>query len=271
MNLTKIIAFVLLAISVFLAYYLYNSIDTTIKEREAIATTEAQIIDKLSIIREAEKVYLEQNGKYTSSWDTLINFIENGVVPIIEKKETIIPKGYGVEEVIVKIDTIGQISAKDKIFKKNYTINAADNGELRELYVKAGDEVVKGSKSYRMKKDGNEKSDEYTFLEGGFISAVANVQPGNKVTRGQLLISFWNYHLNPDVDIKTLAEVPGSGGKKFDIFTALNNRNGVHVAVIEVKDPAPTNPERRESNEAKNRKPLRFGSRNDVSTAGNWE
>jgi hypothetical protein len=271
MNLTKIIAFVLLAVSIFLAYYLYNSIDTTIKEREAIANTEAQIIEKLSIIRESEKAYLEQYGKYTSSWDTLINFIETGSVPIIEKKETIIPKGYGVEEVIVKIDTIGFISAKDKIFKKNYTINAADNGELREVYVKVGDEVVKGAKSYRLKKDASEKSDEYTFLEGGTISNVTSFKAGERVSKGDLIIGFWNYLLNPKVDIKTLAVVPGSGGKNFDIFTQVKDRNGIKVSVIEVKDPAPTNPERREKNEAKNRKPLRFGSRTDVSTAGNWE
>lgn len=271
MNLTKIIAFVLLAISIFLAFYLYNSIDNTIKEREAIASTEAQIIEKLGIIREAEKAYLEQFGKYTSSWDTLINFIENGSVPIIEKKETIVPKGYGIEEVSVKIDTIGFLSAKDRIFKKNYTISAADNGELREIYVKAGDEVVKGSKSYRMKKDGNEKSDDYSFLEAGTISNITSTKAGERVAKGDLLISFWNYLLNPEVDIKTLATVPGSGGKTFDIFTEVKDRNGIKVSVIEVKDPAPTNPERREKNEAKNRKPLRFGSRTDVSTAGNWE
>ena len=76
--------------------------------------------------------------------------------------------------------------------------------------------------------------------------------------------------LNPDVDIKTLGNVPGSD-KKFDIYTGYIDRGGLKISVIEVKDPAPINPERRESNEAKNRKPLRFGSRNDVSTAGNWE
>lgn len=271
MNLTKIIAFVLLAVSLLLAYYLYNSIDSTIEERKAITDTEAQIIDKLSIIREAEKAYLEQYGKYTSSWDTLINFIENGTVPIIEKKETIIPKGYGVEEVVVTIDTIGTIAARDKIFKKNFTITAADNGELREISVKVGDEVVKGSKSYRMKKDGNEKADEYSFLEAGTIMQVTDRQVGARVSKGDLLISFWNYVLNPSVDIKTLADVPGAEGKKFDIYTGYIERGGLKISVIEVKDPAPINPERRESNEAKNRKPLRFGSRTDVSMAGNWE
>lgn len=271
MNLNKIIAFVLLAISIFLAVYLYKSIDGTIQEREAIASTEAQIIDKLSIIRESEKAYLEQYGRYTASWDTLINFIENGLVPIIEKKETIIPKGYGVEEVIVKIDTIGQLSARDKIFKKNYSINAAENGELKEIAVTMGQEFVKGAKSYRMKKDGNEKTDEFSFLEAGTVSNVTSKKAGDRVSKGEVIIGFWNYTLNPAVDIKKLAEVPGSGGKLFDIFVEVKDRNGIKVSVIEVKDPSPINPERKESNEAKNRKPLRFGSRLDVSTAGNWE
>ena len=43
------------------------------------------------------------------------------------------------------------------------------------------------------------------------------------------------------------------------------------VSVIEVKDPAPINPDRKASNEAKTRQPLGFGSRMDVGTAGNWE
>jgi hypothetical protein len=270
MNLTKIVSFVLLAISIFLAYYLFNTVDTTIKEREAIAGTEAQIIDKLNIIREAEKVYLEQYGRYTSSWDTLINFIENGEVPIIVKKDIIESLGYGVEKVTQQIDTIGKISAREKIFNKAYTISAADNGVVMAMLVKPGDNVVKGTKSYRLKKDGNEKTDEYTFLEPGTVNQVARVNVGDRVSKGQLLISFTKIQFSTVVDIKTLGNVPDSD-KKFDIFTAIIDRNGIKVSVIEVKDPAPVNPERKESNEAKNRKPLRFGSRTDVSTAGNWE
>ena len=48
-------------------------------------------------------------------------------------------------------------------------------------------------------------------------------------------------------------------------------RNTAKISVIEVKDPAPINPERKASNEAKNRQPLGFGSRVDVGTGGNWE
>jgi len=57
----------------------------------------------------------------------------------------------------------------------------------------------------------------------------------------------------------------------FDIFVKKIDRNGLMVDVIEVKDPKPINPARKDGNELKTRKPLHFGSRTDVATAGNWE
>jgi len=270
MNLSKIITIVLFVASAGLMYYLYDSINETIEFRESISSTEKQIIDKLTLIREAEKVYLEQNGKYTSSWDTLINFIETGKVPITVRTETIIPLSYGEEKVEVKIDTIGELPAKEKIFKKTYSVNAADNGTFLGFFVKEGETVVKGSKSYKMKKTNSERVDEFSFLEEGTIQSLSKVNEGDPIKKGQNLINFWHYQVNPNIDIKTLSKVPGSD-KEFDIFVGKIDRNGVKVSVIEVKDPAPINPERKESNEAKNRKPLRFGSKTDVNTAGNWE
>lgn len=270
MNLTRILSIVLFLISLALAYYLFDSINSTIVFREKIASTEGQIIDKLAVIREAQKVFLETNGRYTASWDTLINFIETATLPILVKTETIIPLSYGVDSVKVTIDTIGTISARDKIFKKTMTINAADNGTFLGFFKKEGDYVVKGTKSYKMKRPNNDKPDELTFLDKGTISSLAKIKSGDPLRKGQNLITFWDYQLNPDVDTKTLGIVPGSG-KPFDIFVKQVDRSGIKVWVIEVKDPAPINPERKEDNEAKNRKPLRFGSRTDVTTAGNWE
>jgi hypothetical protein len=270
MNLTRIISIVLFVLSLSLAGYLYTSISKTIKAREEIKNTEARIIDKLNVIREAEKVFLEQHGRYTSNWDSLINFIQNGTVPITVRTETIIPLSYGVDSVKVKIDTIDIIPAKDKIFKKTHSINAPDNMTFLGFAVKVGDFVVKGSDGYRYRRAKSERVEVYKFIEKGTVSSLADFSSGDQVRKGQNLLSVWDYQLNPNVDITTLNLVPGSG-KEFEIFTGWIERSGIRVNVIEVKDPAPTNPERRESNEAKNRKPLRFGSRTDVSTAGNWE
>jgi hypothetical protein len=74
----------------------------------------------------------------------------------------------------------------------------------------------------------------------------------------------------PEFDPKILPFVPDSD-KKFLIWADEIEKSGVMIDVIEVIDPAPVDPTRKEENEIKNRKPLRFGSRTDVTTAGNWE
>lgn len=268
MNLTKILSYVFLAISLGLAYYLFRSIKTTIDTREAIAKTEAAVIEKLEIIREAEKVFYEQFGRYTSNWDSLTTFIQSGEVPIVVRKETITQLGYGRDSVTVSFDTIGYNSAYDRIFKASHSVTAADSGRFIRYYVSNGDSAYKNAPAYRM--TSARGADDHAFRESGIISSITPLSPGDRLTKGQLLISYWNYRFNPNIDIANLSKVPGSGAT-FDIYTGFTNRSGTRVAVIEVRDPDPINPARSESNEAKNRQPLRFGSRNDVSLSGNWE
>lgn len=269
MNLTKILTIVLLAISIYLGYFLYNGVQKVIDDRALIESTEGAVIERLRLIREAESVYQEQMGKYTSSWDTLARFIESGRVPILERREEIKPKAYGGEEVIVHIDTLGFISAKERIFKKNYTMGASENGVFMGYKVKVGDEILKGMKAYVIKTGKDSK--EPPFVEKGIVSSLADVKVGETVTKGKVLISFSDYIFNPATDLKKLGEVPNNPGVMFDIITKKIDRNGLQVDVIEVKDPKPINPARKESNEQKSRKPLRFGSLTDVSLAGNWE
>ena len=103
------------------------------------------------------------------------------------------------------------------------------------------------------------------------VDSLANIHEGESVQKNKLLIYYSNYVFNKDTDLSKLGEVPGRPGVKFTIVAKKIDRNGLMVDVIEVIDPQPTNPARRESNDQKTRKPLRFGSQTDVSTAGNWE
>ncbi len=267
MNLTKILTFVLLAVSLYLAYFLYSGVQKTIDDRDAIASKEAAVIERLKLIREAEIVFQELHGRYTANWDSLANFIQNGRVPIIERREEIKQKAYGGEDIIIHIDTLGFISAKERIFKKNYAVNASDNGIFMGFKVKVGDQVITNQKAYAIKV--GEKVNELPFLDKGTISALANVNVGDALTKSQNLISLWNYQFNPNVDLTKLGEK--DDGTKFEIYAGKVDKSGVKVQVIEVIDPTPVNPIRKESNDQKNRKPLRFGSKIDVSTAGNWE
>ncbi len=269
MNLTRILSIVLFVCSLALAGYLYYNINSSIEFKEHVAATEDRIKEKLAIIREAEKAYLERYGKYTADWDTLTNFINNGRVPITVRKENITQLDYGEEKVEVIIDTVGYMSARDRIFKRNFQLTATANGTFGGFLVKEGDYVVKRSVAYRMKPE-NGEMDVYRFNESGTVTGLSDIQAGDPIKRGQVLANLWEYQLNPDVDITNLSQVPGSN-KKFDIFVGKVQKGNVEVSVIEVKDPSPINPDRNERNEARNRQPLGFGSRVDVTTSGNWE
>jgi biotin carboxyl carrier protein len=264
---TKILTAVLLILSVGMFVYLYGSVNDVIETREAIANQEAAVTDKLKLIREAEIVFLSVYGRYTANWDSLSNFIQNGRVPIIQRREEIIQKAYGGEDVVVHVDTLGFVSAKERIFKKNYTVNAADDGVLVAYKAKVGQQVVRNQKALSLRVLNQVK--EQPFLEEGTIESLT-VQPGDSVKKGQILITYWENVFDVNTDVSRIGQKPNSD-QTFDIFVGKVDKAGVMVQVIEVKDPKPDNPMRKESNEQKPRKPLRFGSRVDVSTAGNWE
>ncbi len=273
MNLTRIITIVLFLGSAFLAWRLYDGVQSTIDQKAEVQRAESAVIERLKLIREAEIVFFEVNKRYTANWDSLSNFIETGRVPIINRREEIKQIGYGQEEVKVFYDTLGYIPAKDRIFKKEYTVTASDNGIFMGFKVKEGDRILKNQRGYSIKV--GEKPQEPPFTEQGIITKLADVKVGDAIKKGQTLINFWDYIFDPNVDIKNIGKKPkvkeDSQDMMFSIYVGKVDKNGVLVQTIEVKDPKPDNPQRKESNEAKNRKPLQFGSRIDVSTSGNWE
>lgn len=75
----------------------------------------------------------------------------------------------------------------------------------------------------------------------------------------------------PRFELEKLPYVPGHKNVKFDIWADKIEKSGVWVNAIEVRNPKPINKERDEDSEYNTKKPLRFGSRSSVTTAGNWE
>ena len=195
MNTTKILSIVILVIALALGY-LFSSIKTDIDTTERIAKTEARVINKLKMIREAQVAFQKVNGKYSGNWDELLAFVDTGSFYITNKTEIIIPLDYGADSIYVEIDTIGTVLVKDSIFSPSKF---------------------------------------------------------------------------PNFDLATLPLIPGTDGKRFDMWADKIDKAGVMVDVVEVRDIAPVDPARKESNEITNRKPLRFGSRTNITTSGNWE
>lgn len=71
-------------------------------------------------------------------------------------------------------------------------------------------------------------------------------------------------------DPRTLPELPHAPGKYFSLYAKDSVRSGVSVDYIEVVDTYPFDKTRKDDNEIEQRRPLRFGSRTDITTAGNW-
>ena len=92
-------------------------------------------------------------------------------------------------------------------------------------------------------------------------------------TLGRMAVkdSLFSKRKYPDFDLEALSIVPGTEGKEFAMWADKIKKGNVDVDVVEVWNTAPINPKRNEDNEAITKKPLRFGSRTSVTTAGNWE
>jgi biotin carboxyl carrier protein len=261
---TRVLSIVFFVVALFLGYYLFNSIKSRLDEEKRIERVEKNVIDKLKLIRDTEIAFQLLYGRYTSNWDSLVNFLQSGTIYITDRKEEIIPKEYGDEEVIVHVDTVGTVPAREYVFTSLNLVAAPDSGTVVSINVKEGDEVTIGHQMYSMQT--TDKLLRYKSEYNGKITNV-NCAPGMRVRKGNTLIEILNYKYPLTTDINRLPFIPGSG-KKFSIYANKINKNGVWVDVFEVKDIDPVNPERRANN---NEKALRVGSREEVSTSGNWE
>ena len=74
----------------------------------------------------------------------------------------------------------------------------------------------------------------------------------------------------PNFNPMNLPRLPHAPDKYFSLYAKDSIRSGVSVDYVEVVDTYPFDRSRTEDNEIKNRRPLRFGSRTEITTSGNW-
>lgn len=118
MNLNKILSVVFLLVALGLGYMLYLSVDRVIEDEKRIARTEARIIEKLQMLRDAQIAYQGTHGEYAGNWNDLRNFIENGNIFIVQRTETTELLDYGKEETTVTFDTLGRVDVMDSLFNE---------------------------------------------------------------------------------------------------------------------------------------------------------
>ncbi len=211
MRKTTIFTWALIPVIVALAYFVYAGIKKNIDTAANIKKTEAKVIERLKEIREVQKWFLLSNGRYCGTWDSLTNFIKEGTIFIVEKKETIIQRpasqSHLGDSVRVSFDTLGRENVQKYLFPA-------------EKYP-------------------NFKAEEITKI--------------------------------PTCELEGFEKPASCTNCQFALYAGKIKKGNVMVDVLEVIDSCPIDNARKESNENRKRKFLRFGAREEVTTTGNWE
>lgn len=107
----SVIRIVLLLVIIFLAYKIYNSIAEPVRYAKEVEKNEELVIAKLSILRDAQVAFREENNRFTASFDTLIDFMQNGKMKILVQ--------YGSEDDSTTVFRTEEefIPIKDTLFK----------------------------------------------------------------------------------------------------------------------------------------------------------
>jgi len=118
MNVSKILSIVFLLGALGLGFLLYQGIDDVMEEEKRIARTEARVIEKLQMLRDAQVAYQKTHGEYADNWADLRSFVEDGDIYIIQRIEETVLLDYGKEETTVTYDTLGSVPVMDSLFNE---------------------------------------------------------------------------------------------------------------------------------------------------------
>lgn len=117
-----LINIVLFAVVVFLAIKVIQSIKAPIDFGDEKNKREAQVVQRLKDIRDVEVQYKQAHNKYTSNFDTLIDFCSNYMIPVVN----IIPDPNDTTFTKTINDTIDYVRVADSLFGQRSNFNIKD-------------------------------------------------------------------------------------------------------------------------------------------------
>lgn len=118
----NIIKIVLLLIIAVLAYFVVESILGPVRFNKEVDARNEVVIQNLRDIRTVEMAYKTLNGKYSASFDTLMDFLTTGEIPVVK----MVPDPEDTTFTRNIRDTIGYIPVFDSLFGKRagYDVNS---------------------------------------------------------------------------------------------------------------------------------------------------
>jgi hypothetical protein len=127
----NVIKVVLALVILVLGYLIFASIYKPVKFENTLNSRAEVIIEKLKDIRTGQSLFRNQFGRYTGSFDSLVDFLKTGKIPEVR----IIPDPGDTTFTRTINDTIGYVSIFDSIYsKKNYSLE-----KLNEIPFSDGD------------------------------------------------------------------------------------------------------------------------------------
>ena len=114
-----IINIALVVVAIFLAYMVYHSISQPVIFENTKLDRELKVVQNLKDIRSSQGLFKENYNRYTASFDTLIEFIRTGELPVVN----IIPDPNDTTFTKTINDTVGYVKVADSLFKGRHNFN----------------------------------------------------------------------------------------------------------------------------------------------------
>lgn len=112
-NIIKILLFVVIIV---LAYLVYESVMRPVRFNKEVTHRSNAVIQNLKDIRSAQLAFKNINDKYTGSFDTLIDFLKTGEIPVVK----MVPDPEDTTFTKTITDTLGYIPVIDSLFGKRH-------------------------------------------------------------------------------------------------------------------------------------------------------
>ena len=177
-----------------LSYMTYMSVYKEIQFNDLKEKRFKVVIDRLIDIRDSQLAYKNVNGTYTDDFGKLINFVENGEVPITQRRDTLVldvektKQFLGVETFKTRtlIDTLDYWSVKDSLFdggdRYKTMMNVFTDKKMAKDYSEWANKLPSGNekeKEYKkLMQDGSKftlkagKLDDFSVFESSVEKAV---------------------------------------------------------------------------------------------------
>ena len=114
-----IINIALTVVAIFLAYMVYHSISQPVIFENTKTERELKVVQNLKDIRSTQGLFKENYNRYTASFDTLIEFIRTGELPVVN----IIPDPNDTTFTKTINDTVGFVKVADSLFRGRHNFN----------------------------------------------------------------------------------------------------------------------------------------------------